>query len=65
MTTNALITKVEGVDNKIPDVCGLVKKINYHAQILDIEKKYFTISDYNKFTKEILDASIKEKGSDD
>ena len=26
-------------------------------------KKNFTSSDYNKFTKEILDAKIKEKGS--
>ena len=28
--------------------------------MLDIEKKNFTASDYNKFTKEILDAKIKE-----
>ena len=27
-----------------------------------MEKKYFTTSNYNKFTKEILDAQIKEKG---
>ena len=26
-------------------------------------KKFFTSSDYNKFTKEMLDAKIKEKGS--
>ena len=28
--------------------------------MLDIEKNNFTASDYNKFTKEILDAKIKE-----
>ena len=27
-----------------------------------IETKYFTASDYNKFTDEILNAKIKEKG---
>ena len=28
----------------------------------DIEEIYFTTSDYNKFSKEVLDAKLKEKG---
>ena len=31
------------------------------AKISDIETKYFTTSDYNKFTSEVLNAKIKEK----
>ena len=27
----------------------------------DIERKYFSMSDYNKFTRDILDAKIKEQ----
>ena len=45
--------------NKIPDVC---KKTDYGAKISDTEGKYFTTSNYNKFTSNILDAKIKEKG---
>ena len=39
----------------------IVKKADYHAKISDIEKNYFTTSDYNKFTNDILDAKIKNK----
>ena len=45
----------------MPDVSGLVKETNYDAKILDIDKKYFTASDYNKFTKGLLPAKTKEK----
>ena len=38
------------------------KKTDYVAKILDIETKYFTTSDYNKFMSEILNTKIKEKG---
>ena len=31
------------------------------AKISDIETKYFTTSDYNKFASEVLNAKIKEK----
>ena len=31
------------------------------AKISGIETKYFTTSDYNKFTSEVLNAKIKEK----
>ena len=62
MTTTVLDTKIGEVKNKIPDVNGLVKKTNYNSKISDIAKKYFTPSDYNKFTKKILDGKIKERG---
>ena len=48
------------VDNKIFDVSNPVKKVDYDAKISDIEAKYFTTSDYNKFTNTILDAKIKK-----
>ena len=38
------------------------KKTDYVAKISDIETKYFTTSDYNKFMSEILNTKIKEKG---
>ena len=40
IATSVLNTKIGEVENKIPDVSGLVKKTDY--KILDIEKKYFT-----------------------
>ena len=55
-----LDTKIGEVDNKIPDVSGLVKKTDYGFKALDIEKKYFTTSDYKIFNKKILDGKIKE-----
>ena len=61
MTTTVLNTKVGEVDNKIPDVSGLVKKTGYNAKILDTEGKYFSTSDYNKFAGQILDAKSKQK----
>ena len=54
MTIAFLNTKTGDVENKIPDVSGLVKKTDYNAQISDIETKYFTAFDYNKFTGEML-----------
>ena len=50
------------VKNKIPNVSGLVKKKkNYDAKIKYIKGKYFTTSDYNKFTNDTFDAKIKQK----
>ena len=63
MITSVLNTKIREVENKIPDLRGLVKKTDYNAKISDIEVKYFTNSDYNKFTNEILEMKIKGKGS--
>ena len=44
---------------KIRNVGGLVKKTDYDAKIKDIERKYFTTADYNKFTNGKLDVKIK------
>ena len=52
-------TKIGGVENKMPDVSGLVKKTDY--KMSDTEIKYFNTADYNKFTSDILDAKIKQK----
>ena len=49
------------VENEIPGDRNLVEKKNYVAKILDIEFKYFTTADYNKFTIQTLDANIKQK----
>ena len=38
-----------------------MKKADINAKILDNEWKYFTTSDYNKFTNDILDEKIKNK----
>ena len=44
----------------IPNVSGILHKSDYNAKITDLEGKYFTTSDYNKFTGDILDAKIKQ-----
>ena len=59
--TTVLSTKFKEVDNKIPDASGLVKKTDYDAKTTEIDGKYFTTSDYNNFTSDILDAKIKQK----
>ena len=62
VTSNVLNIKIGEVQIKIQDTSCLVKKTDFNAKILNIEKKYFTTSDYNKFTKKILNVKIKEKG---
>ena len=54
-----LNARIGVVVNKISDVRRLVK--NYNANISDIEKKHFSTSDQNKFTKEMLDTKMREK----
>ena len=61
MTTTVLNTKISDVDNKIPSVSGLVQKTDYDAKIKDIEGKYFTNVDYNKYISDIFDEKIKQK----
>ena len=58
MATTAALTPVE---NKIPFVSNLVNKTDYGAKISNIESKYFTATDYNKFNSQTLDAKIKQK----
>ena len=45
----------------MPDVSNLVKKTDYNAKITETNNKYITTFDYNKFTKDIVDNSIKSK----
>ena len=61
MTASVLNTKINEVQNKIPVVSDLVKKTHYNAKMSEIEGRYITTSDYNKFTKEALDAMTKQK----
>ena len=39
----------------------LVSKTDYDAKIADIESRYFTRFDHNKFRNEMIDNKIKEK----
>ena len=52
---------LNAVEKKILNVSNLVKT-DYYAKITDIKAKYFTTSDYNKFTGKILDTKRKENG---
>ena len=61
MTTTTCNTKISEVKKKILIVSDLVKKTDYIAKISEIDEKYITTSDYNKFLKEILDARIKQE----
>ena len=64
MTATVLNTKIGEVENKIPDVSGLVRKTDYDAKIKDIEGTYFSTVDYNRFASEIFDTKIKQKELD-
>ena len=61
ITNLATTTALTAVGNKISSVSDLVKKADYHAEIKDIENKYFTTSDFNEFTNNVLDAKITAK----
>ena len=58
LTTTAALTTAE---NKIPNASDVAKKADYDAEIKDIKDNYFTTSDYNKFTINILDELITAK----
>ena len=60
MITNVPNIKIKEGDNKIPDLKSLVNKRDYNAKISKIEWKYFTASDYHKFTSEKHDKEIKQ-----
>ena len=53
MTITVPNTKIKEVNNKVPDISGLVKSTEYEAKISYTEGKNFTISDYNEFTSDI------------
>ena len=62
VTGLAAATALTAIENEIPDVSNLVKKKkDYDAKILDIESKYFTTADYNKRTRQKLDAKMKKR----
>ena len=58
LATNSVLTAVK---YKIPNLSNLVKKTNHDAKIADIENKYITTADYNKFTKDIVAERMKKK----
>ena len=58
IATNAALNAVK---NKIPNVSNLIKKTNFDAKPSDIESKYFTASDLNMLTNEMLNGKIKKK----
>ena len=57
-TTSLLNTKIDEVDDKISDVNKLVKEVYYNAKVTDIEGKYFTTTEYNKFASDILETKV-------
>ena len=61
MTTAVSYTKISEIKNKIAVASDLVKKTNCEAKILKIEGKHIIISNYDKFTSDILDAKQKTK----
>ena len=62
MSTIAVNTQTKEAENKLPVSNGLVNKADHKPKTLGIEQEYFTNFGYNKFTKEIFDAKMKEKG---
>ena len=61
LTTTVLHTKIAKIKNKMPVASDLVKKTDYDTKVLEIQRKYITTSDYNKFKNDILDAKIKQR----
>ena len=57
------------VENKIPSVTNLVKKVNYDIKVNEIEKKitdhthdkYITTPEFNKLTAENFAARLKQE----
>ena len=54
ITSLAATFALNTIENKIPNVSDLVNTTDFVAKILDIEAKWITAFDYNKFTGEIL-----------
>ena len=63
VTATVLNIQISEAENKIPSVSGLVKKkkTDYDAKMKDIDGKYITAVDYNKFTNGILHIKVKQK----
>ena len=54
ITNLAINDALTVVENKIPFVNALVRKVDYGNKIKEIKSEYFTTSYYNKFTNNIL-----------
>ena len=59
ITGLAIIATLTAVENKIPDVSNLVKKNRLWCESIRHWKIKITSSDYNKFTRDILDEKIR------
>ena len=57
----AATSALTAIENKIPDVRNLGKRTDNGAKISDIESKYVTTANYNRFTEVIVDNSTKSK----
>ena len=65
--------KISDIEGKIPNITGLatttacatvknkIPSVNDIYQTIKRNSLYINLTDYNKFTKDILDAKIKEK----
>ena len=61
ITNLAATSALTAVENKTFNFSDLVKKAFYDAEVKDIKDEYFTTSDYNNFTNNILDEKITAK----
>ena len=64
VTATVLNIQISEAENKIHRDSGLVKKkkkTDYDAKMKDIDGKYITAVDYNKFTNGILHIKVKQK----
>ena len=55
------LEKKKDFENKISNISKLVMKGEYDAKTKNIEGKYFTTADYNRFTSDTLESKIKQK----
>ena len=60
VNTTVLNAKIGEVENKICHIIYLFKKTD--SRTSDTEARCFNTSDYNKFTSEIVEKIMKEKG---
>ena len=66
MTTIVLNTKISKVENKIPNVSGLVTTTVWNTKVSEVENKthnhdkYITTSEINKLTAEHFTARLKQ-----
>ena len=61
MTVTALNAKISEVENKILSISSLVKRTDHDNKIKDIEEKYFTTADCNKFASGTLGVRIRKR----